>query len=259
MRTFIPAGTPRVSPIVVMLLVSLGWACGSSPTGPSTNSSLSPGPAPAPAGPAAIPFRVFGVVTNDQGTPIADALVNLTYQPELAATQGAITRTSADGRYELQFNAEQPGNVSAVVRVISNGNYNLSEQFVRVGGSVEKNFRLRPVRTIGPGQSLRVTFDADSSVCSSVLIAGLCEWVRIQAPATSTYQLDVRASGTGGVVPTLVGAFGTPRVTGQGTISLQVWYDDIGSLSPVFDVAISIPPGTAPQQVEVTVSAPEVR
>jgi hypothetical protein len=241
--------------LVVGVLVSVGWACSSSPTSPSPP----PGPAPAPGGPPPVPVRVFGVVTNDLGTPLADALVNLTYQPDLAATQGASTRTGADGRYELQLNAEQPGNVSAVVRVISNGDYNPSEQFVRVGGSVERNFRLRPVRTIGPGQSLTVTFDADSSVCSSVLIAGLCEWVRVQSPATFTYTLDVRASGTGGVVPTLVGALGTFRVTGQETISLQVGNEDVPYFSRVIDVAISIPPGTAPQQVDVTVSAPEVR
>ena len=255
MRTFIPSRTPRgIVRLVVVLVVSLGWACGSSPTSPSPG----PGPAPAPVGPPPVPVRVFGVVTNDHGTPVADALVNLTYQPDLAAAQGASTRTGADGRYELQFNAEQPGNVSALVRVISNGDYNVSEQFVRVGGSVERNFRLRPVRTIGLGQSIRVTFDADSSVCSSALIAGLCEWVRIQSPATS-YQLDVRASGTGGVVPTLVGVIGTSRVTGQESVSLQVCNEDAVCSPRIIDVAVSIPPGTAPQQYEVTVSAPEVR
>ena len=255
MRTFILSGTPRAgsSRLVVVLIVSIGWACGSNPTSPLP----APGLGPAPSSPAPIPVRVFGVVTSDQGTPLANATVILTYQPDLAATQSANTRTSGDGRYELQLNAAQPGNVSAVVRVIAVGDFNVSEQFVRVGGDVEKNFRLRPVRTIRTGQSLTVTFDADSSVCSSVLIAGLCEWVRVQSPATFTYTLDVRASGTGGVVPTLVGALGTSRVTGQETISLQVGNEDVPYSSRVIDVAISIPPGTAPQQYEVTVSTPD--
>jgi hypothetical protein len=241
--------------LLVAIQIAAGWACGSSPTSPSP----APGPTTAPSGPPPLPVRVFGVVTSDRGTPLADATVILTYQPELAATQSVNTRTSRDGRYELQLSAQQPGNVSAVVRVISNGDYNLSEQFVRVGGDAERNFRLRPVRTISTGQSLTVTFDADSSVCSSVLIAGLCEWVRVQSPATFTYTLDVRASGTGGVVPTLVGALGTSRVTGQETISLQVGNEDVPYSSRVIDVAISIPPGTAPQLYEVTVSAPDWR
>ena len=243
--------------LMVVLVVSLGWACGSSPTSPLPAA----GAAPAPSGPAPIPARVFGVVTNDQGTPLANTTVIVTYQPDFAPTQSASTRTSGDGRYELQLNAAQPGNVSAVVRVISNGDYNLSEQYVRVGGDVERNFRLRPVRTIRVGQSLTVTFDADSSVCSSVGIAGFCEWVRIQTPAAFTEKLDVRASGTGGVVPTLVGAFanffGTSRVTGQETISLPVGNEDVPYSSRVIDVAISIPSGTGPQQYEVTVSNPD--
>ena len=257
MTTFIPWATPRagVSWLVAVLVVSLGWACGSSPTSPS----LAPGLTPAPAGPPPVPVRVFGVVTNDQGTPLANATVILTYQPDLAATQSANTRTSGDGRYELQLNAQQPGNVSAVVRVNAIGDYNLSEQFVRVGESVEWNFRLRPVRTLRVGQSATIMFDADSSVCSSAGIAGLCEWVRVQTPDVFTYTLNVRASGAGGVAPTLMGAFGTSRVTGQETISLQVGNEDFDYSSRLIDVAISIPPGTAPQQYEVTVSTPEVR
>ena len=240
--------------LLVAILVAAGWACGSSPTSPSP----APGPALAPSGPAPIPIRVFGVVTSDQGTPLVNATVILTYQPDLTATQSANTRTSADGRYELQLNAAQPGNVSAVVRVTAVGDYNVSEQFVRVGESVERNFRLRPVRTIRVGQSLTVTFDADSSVCSSAGIAGLCEWVRIQTPDVFTYMLNVKASGSGGVVPTLVGAVGTSRVTGQETISLQIGNEDVPYSSRVIDLAVSIPPGTAPQQYEVTVSATEL-
>ena len=92
MRTFIPSRRPRgIVRLVVVLVVSLGWACGSSPTSPSPG----PGPAPAPVGPPPVPVRVFGVVTTDHGTPVAGALVNLTYQPDLAAAQGASTRTGA--------------------------------------------------------------------------------------------------------------------------------------------------------------------
>jgi len=255
-RTFIPAGIPRagVSSLVVMLGVSLGWACGSSPTSPSTNSPLSPGPAPAPAGPAAIPFRVSGVVTNDDGVPLDGATVTLFYQPDLAAPQSGTAKTTADGRYELQLDARQPGNVNAVVRVVAANQYGPFEQFVRVADSAERNFRLRRIQTITSGQSATIKIDSDSSLCWSLGIGGRCEWLRVQTPTGYTCTVDVKAVGNGGVLPTLSADVGY-RVVGQGAISFQMALTDFPCSSRIIDVAISIPDGTAPQQYELTVSS----
>src|SRR5262245_15464991 len=182
--------------LLVVALMSMGVpACGSNPTSPSPT----PSPTAAPAEPA-VPFRVFGVVTNDDGAPVADALIALTYQPELTAIQTASGRTGADGRYELQLTAQRPGNDSAVVRIFSSERYAPFEQFVRVVENTEKDFRLKPIRILTAGQSTTVRVDSDSSVCSSVGIGGLCEWIRIQPPAEFTYTLDVKATGNGGVV-----------------------------------------------------------
>jgi hypothetical protein len=246
------------------ILVSIGWGCGSNPIRPSLTSD----PRSAPTGPAAIPFRGFGVVTNDDGAPLAGANVTLTYQPDLAAIQSASGVTAADGRYELQLNARQPGNVSAVVRAVSSAEYNPSEQYVRVADGVERNLRLRRVRTITAGQSAAIKFDDDSSVCSSLGIGGLCEWLRIQSPSTFTARLAVTA--TGAAVPTLRASVpplfpgissAHTTVVGQGSVTLQTGDEEYWELyTPrTVDVAISIPAGTAPQQYVITVSTPDAQ
>jgi hypothetical protein len=205
-------------------------------------------------------------VTNDEGVPIADANVVLSYQPDLAAAQGAGTRTGADGRYALELNARQPGNVNALIRAIAGDVYRPFEQLIRVGASGEKNIRLRRVRTITAGQSTTVRFDADSSTCGSIGIAGICEWVRVQYPSTFTQRLFVQAIGAG--TPTLRAVVQDPLfgidwpnvptivVVGEGGIAIpsgdgEYWENYYPRTA---DVAVVIPAGTAPQQYEVIVS-----
>jgi hypothetical protein len=256
---------------VAALVALIAWACGSnSVTGPSTSPQVSssptptptPAPTPAPAAPAAIAFRVTGVVTNDEGAPLDDAMVVLTYQPDLAATQTVNTRTGVDGRYELRLNAQQPGNVSALIRATASAEFRSTEQLVRVADNAEKNFRLRSVRSITVGQATVLKFDSESSLCASVGIAGLCEWVRIQYPSTFTSRLTVRAD-TGSVVPTLR-AFVPPTYTsigaltlvvGQGSVTFPAGDDEYRALySPrTADVVLTIPTEAAPQRIEVTV------
>ena len=250
MRTRIWAthGLLLLSTAVVALT---GLACGANPTSPS------PAPAstgvPGPVAPVGVPFRVFGVVTNDEGVPLDGAVVTLFYQPDLAAQQSATTRTAADGRYELQLDARQPGNVNALVRVVAATQYGPSEGFVRVADSAERNFRLRRIQTITPGQSATIKLDSDSSLCWSLGIAGRCDWLRVQTPTGFTCTVDVKAVGQGGVIPTLIADLGY-RVVGQGAISFQMALYDFPCSSRIVDVAVSIPDGTAPQQYELTVS-----
>jgi hypothetical protein len=203
-------------------------------------------------------------VTNDVGVPIEDATVALTYQPDLAATQTANTRTGVDGRYALLLNAQQPGNVNSLIRATASAEYRPTEQFIRVAENAEKNFRLRPVRSVTVGQSPTIRFDSDSSVCASLGIGGLCEWVRIQYPSTFTSMLTVRATAdTGSIVPTLrafvpstytsIGAL--TLVVGQGSVTFPAGDDEYRAFySPrTADVVLTIPPEAAPQRIEVTV------
>lgn len=238
---------------------------------PQSSPSPAPGPAPAPApvAPAAIAFRVSGIVSNEEGMPLDGAIVVLTYQSAVAPTQTVNASTGLDGRYELRLDAQQPGNVNALIRATRGAEYAPSEQFVRVVDNAEKNLRLRPIRTITVGQPGVLTFDSESSRCSSLGIAGICEWIRVRYPSTFTSMLTVRATTeTGGVIATIRASVPDPifsvnaphvppptLVVGQGSVTFQAgdeeWYANYYPRTA--DVVVTIPAEAVPQRVEVDV------
>ena len=73
---------------IAAVLVWCTWGCGSSPVAPSPGQQNPPGPAPPPApGAPATTHRFIGTVMNEEGSPLQDALVVLTYVPDIGATQ----------------------------------------------------------------------------------------------------------------------------------------------------------------------------
>jgi len=237
----------RSLPIAVVLACCT-WGCGSSPTAPLVGPETSQ--------------RVFGTVTNEEGSPLAGATVVLTYVPDSGAAQTVNAVTGGDGRYEIQLSAIQPGNVNATIRASAAEEYVPNTQLVRVTDVAEKNIRLRRLRTITMGQSATIRFDADSSRCTKPGTTGICESLRIRYPTTFVERLEVIANGAG-AVPTLVAdtlegdqhlRFLFSRVVGQGVIVIHAdpeWWDLY--ISTVFTLEVSIPDGAAPQQYDVIV------
>ena len=238
----------RSLPIAVVL-VWCTWGCGSSP-----------------AAPAAVPatsLRVFGTVSNDEGSPLSGATVALTYGSDNGAAQTVNARTGGEGRYEVQLSAIQPGNVNATIRVSATEEYVPNTQRVLLTDVAEKNIRLRRLRTITMGQSATIRFDADSSRCTQPGTSGICESIRIRYPGTFVQRLELIANGAGAVVPTLVAdaqdvdqrlRFLFSRVVGHGVIVIHAdpeWWDVY--ISTIFNLEVSIPDGAAPQQYEVMV------
>ena len=234
--------------LIAAVLVWCTWGCDSSPTA-------------APVVPQASQ-RVFGTVTNEEGSPLAGAAVVLTYVPDNGAPQMVTGLTGADGRYEVQLNASQPGNVNATIRASATEEYVPNTQLVRLADVAEKNVRLRRLRTITIGQSVTIRFDADSSRCTKPGTSGICETLRIRYPATFVERLEVIANG-GAVGPTLVLdtlegdqrlRFLFSRVIGQRSIILHAdpeWWDLY--ISTIFTLEISIPDGAVPQQYDLLV------
>jgi hypothetical protein len=210
-----------------------------------------------------ISHRVFGTVTNEEGSPLAGAAVVLTYVPDSGATQMVNALTGGDGRYDVQLSASGPGNVNATIRASATEEYAPNTQVVRLADVAEKNIRLRRLRTITMGQSTTIRFDADSSRCTTPETSGICESMRIRYPSTFVQRLEVIAKGAGAVVPTLVAhpqgidqrlRFLFFRVVGQGVIVIHAdpeWWDVY--ISTIFNLEIAIPDGAAPQQYEVLV------
>jgi hypothetical protein len=198
-------------------------------------------------------YSVSGVVTDDGGAPVPNAVVILDHGPRLPdlnpETLRLTTRTSAVGRY--QFNIA-PGQLRAevepfaMIRAYTNvqthsGNIQL---LAREGTSSIKNIRLSRVRLIGAGQSIAVLIDANSSLCDfgEIGLATRCEWVRIKYPTDGTLTIDARSDG--GNVPTVR----TWHHSEQGTVSIPVTTEDFDQVS----VAIEVPVGTTPQGFTVS-------
>src|SRR5687767_3034118 len=120
----------RTLAVLFVLSALVASGCGSSPAAPASDPRVS-GTVPAPGLPTTR-VRFFGVVTTEDGAPLPGAMVAVTYVPDSGSTQLPTAQTGGDGRYELQFDARQPGNVNALIRAIAGGDYLPNEQLVRM-------------------------------------------------------------------------------------------------------------------------------
>ena len=241
-------------PVSVMLSVAAlisALACGgSNPTSPAASGSQQ-----STAG-----YSVSGVVTDDGGSLVPNAVVILDHGPRLPdlnpETLRLTTRTSGDGRY--QFNIT-PGQVRAgvepfaMIRAYTYTNVQThtanTQLLAREGTSATRNIRLTRLRVIGAGQSADVTIDADSSLCDvgNISLTTRCEWVRITHSNYGTLTVEARSQ-TGGMVPTVR----TRRNAGPGTLTELAEPELFDFEYGQTDVAIQVPVGTAPQRFAVS-------
>jgi hypothetical protein len=229
---------------IAILIGALGCGGAAAPLSPDSSSSA-----------ATTGYSVSGVVTDDFGSLIPNAVVILDHGPNLpdlnAATLRLTTRSGGDGRYQFSI---APGQVRAgaepfaMIRAYTYTNvqtHSANVQLVaREGTSATRNIRLTRLRVIGAGQSAGVPIDADSSLCDfgDISLTTRCEWVRIVYDTYGTLTVEARSQ-TGGIVPTLR----TWRNAGQGTLT-ELADDEYGQTN----VAIQVPVGTAPQGFTVS-------
>lgn len=249
----------------LVLIVTIACGCDSArtPTGPSSG----PSPAPQPQG----PYSVSGIVTDaDHGRPIANANVALGFREDRL-----IALTAADGSYTFSFSTTQPyaNNLPNVLGLLvvwppegqgSGSAYQWMVQEVPRGPSqIVQNVRLRPVRLITAGESMRLSIEPDSSLRfdweyapwevasygrSAVRFDRKWEWFSVSSARDGVLTVDVRQE-NGGSGPflwcDLVGCAGPNN---QGPVSIPVRE----SWQPTF--RIEIPPGLAPQHYVITTS-----
>jgi len=177
--------------------VTLGLVCG-------CDSPVTPRPAPLP--PATVPqtrLSVSGMVTDENGAPVAGASIGLSHT--LGAASRFRTSTNADGRYEFDFPEElsPPSYISAHALDASNF------LWLDWGATkaVVKHIRLRRPANVYAGQSVVVSFEQDSSMCVwewSVSDNMSCEYfiVTVEAPGVVTVEAHPIH---GGEVPVSVG------------------------------------------------------
>ena len=265
----------RTLPAAVLVL-SLSWACGPSPSAPTLPESTLPS---VPSTPAPTRYHVSGFVADEHGSPAANAPVDVWYSgpDEFRAIHTAKkmgTFTTADGRYDVSFEVGSPGflgnaNVVGLVRTRTMGqNERVNDiQLLPAGkADIVRNLRYRHVPTIDAGGSIAVSIGSESP--------------RTFAPSGDIYGTSnpPDLSRVGETFRVIVGASGTL------TVGLQLGFDAAlrgscwwgkdcsdepftqftqsspGSISAkvqdgsIYQLTVSIPSVIAPQRYEVTTS-----
>ena len=246
--------------LVAVLIVALVSAC-NGPTTP-TPTPRTPAPPPPssptpPPSPTLVRYDVSGVVTDETGSPIANAEVVVR---DFRGDPYARTSTDVVGRYRSAFDA----GTTSIVALIHAGSDDY-EPYVQTlpGGTADivKNLRLRRIRTVKAGQSIVVSIDPDSSLAHDGEDWLNLDWVwekfHVQVADSGTLTVDARPE-VGGTVPFLAVSciyvadncrfdwVKPPAGSGSGSLSVKA--------DSLFEMRLAIPSRMAPQRYEVATS-----
>lgn len=249
-----------------VLYVSLAWACDSAPppTFPSPPPPSPSSPTPPPPGTFAR-YHLSGRVTDQAGSPISGALVEVDYGKgggessppshcsSFASFCWLMTSTNERGDYAVEFEPGPWSRGGIGYAFSRHDGYETNIQWLPTGSAnAVQSFRLRPVRRISAGRSTVVSVEPDSSLCSDLedlwgVLDHRCEVVRIDATA-GTLVVEARAA-AGGVVPLVFWATtgnyaGVITRPGPGTVSIPVQ-------GGTYQIFVGIPDGAASQRFDV--------
>lgn len=192
-------------------------------------------------------YNVTGVVTDEIGSPLAGAVVEVDYIrggdfSSPPATCPVINgcwiamRTDGGGHYAFDF---EPGtgfvhgpdsDAAGVICSLLDGYETNTQLLPRGTPAIVTNLRLRRMRTLNAGQSVTVTIESDSSLCSDLedwwLLDKRCENIEVVAGTTGRLTVDARAADAGGTIPVVFfptsGRYTTTQAFGPGTASVGV-------------------------------------
>ena len=203
-----------------VFLASLPSACSPSDEGaprPTPTSPTLPTPPTPPADSGRL--QLSGRVQDQNGTPLPGALVEVDYSsaggvsrppsncpPAVPPFCWLATRTNGLGEYSVEFEPRPwPGHGLGYVYALRDG-YEVDVQWVPTSSSpAVRDMRLRPTRSIRAGESIVVSVDAASSLCTDLedlwALNSRCEIVVIESGAG---MLHVEARGAaGGSAPSI--------------------------------------------------------
>jgi hypothetical protein len=171
------------------------------------------------------------------------------------------TRTDPAGMYDVTF---EPGpgpiflasGAAGLIYAFLDG-FAANIQLLPLGSAeIVQNLRLRPERRITAGQSIALTVEPDSSLCSDLedlfALSYRCEFVDVIAPVPGTLLVEIRAE-PGGVIPTAFwatsGDYIAPiaRSSDPSTLSFPMRAGRVQILA-------GIPVGIGPQRLTVSTS-----
>jgi hypothetical protein len=230
----------------VLFVAALGAAC-SSPNSPSPAATSPPPPSPSQPSPTVTRYSVTGVVTDEIGSPVAGAVVEVDYSrggdfsspPAYCPFSNfcwIAMHTDGGGNYAFAFDSGQglvhgPDSDGAGVIYSFADGYEANIQLLPRGTpAIVANLRLRRVRPVNAGESVTLTIEADSSLCSDLedwwLLARRCENIEVVAGTTGRLTVDARAADAGGTIPVVFfatsGRYTSIQTPGPGTVSVGV-------------------------------------
>jgi hypothetical protein len=192
----------RTLALAVAALVLGG--CGHGPTSPSGARSSSLGTA-STSSPTPEPFAVTGIVTDEQGVPVAGAEVTMSHYESGRMSRPAVL-TDGGGRYAITFPASpwtQPsGRFAARAEVVADG-YDWYWRNVSAADSQRvENFRLVRIKRIAGGDMIAVTVSSENGDCTGWLF-NPCGRLRITAPASGDLTIEAIPIDAAAAMPTV--------------------------------------------------------
>jgi hypothetical protein len=170
----------------IALLVTLASACseGGGPTRPTETSLLANGET----------FQVAGVVTDDQGVPVAGAEVTMSHWLGGYVRRPAV-QTDASGGYTIGFTSNPwmigttGGRGAARAEIVAEGyEWYWRTVLATIPRPVE-NFRLHRITRVAAGDSIILSVTADNGECTGWLL-GPCGRLRVTAPSDGNLTIE---------------------------------------------------------------------
>ena len=209
-----------------VLLVFFAAGCqGNGPTTPTGTSR--PGEA----------FEVTGVVTDDQGVPVAGAYVTMAM---LVSRPSVVT--DASGGYTIGFTSN-PWTIgtsgtrgAARAEIVAEGYDEYWRTVVATSSHLVENFRLHRIKRITPGDSIVLSVTSDNGDCHGWLY-GPCGRVRVAAPANGNLRVEAVPTQEGATLPQLEVCCAAGNEHGGNPVTLPV------TAGTEVQVEIGQPPG----------------
>jgi len=223
---------------------------------PTPTPTLTPSPSPSPN-----PISVSGTVVDGDGVPIANAFVEIDYNPPPGRLPWVATRTDGAGRYEVKFEpAQSLWNVQPPTAglIFSYGKgLDFSGQLLPWGPTaiaMDLVVRTRPVVTAG--ESVRVAVDSHTSICWDLedwfIPTRRCAMLKVVAPANGTLVVEAKPTEDGAALPlvfTATSGFYRGQTNTPGRVTLR---EVVAGKS--YDLFVAAPVGVMLQQYDVTTS-----
>jgi hypothetical protein len=249
------SGSPRATPTPAV-----------TPT-PTPTPTPKPSPSPSPL-PVATRYVVTGVVTDEDGTPVAGRFVEIDYYrgngtfssevahcPDRPEWCWLMTHTNERGEYTVELDAAQsPQRPGTIGFVYSFGGEATTQTLPFGSANITRNLRLGSTRKINAGASITVTIDPDSSLCTDLEDLWAFEYratvIQVVVDKPGTLIIETQPAAAGGAVAMLFwstsGSYaGFPVRTGPGALSIPV-------KAGTFSIHVATPIGSGTSSHNVT-------